>query len=223
MKALLSKDLIYQILDFVLKEYFSERNSAYQEIVTFIEDKLIFFYLYVNSSDPKEDKKISSNPDDEENNDNDSVTISGLIKFNKHLNTLINNKTISIDEEDYRQFKTSLLKVSKFFKTAHKFNDSCKKDFNKLIASLLLFTQVMYLKNSSELNDTLFDLSELFSQTQGKEKLDDKFFIVFTEICLQLNSIGSQSLSEYVMKIFRKASKYLNKGSVDVLVNFIKS
>ncbi len=222
MKGLLTKDITNMILDFILKEYFSVRNSAYQEIVSFIEDKLIFFYLYINSKDstnePTEDKK---NEQGEE--DNESITVKGLIKFNKHLNTLINNKSINIDEEDYKQFKSSLVHVSKFFKTPHAFNSNIKKDFNKLIASLLLFIQVMYLKNPSELNDTLFDLSELFNQTQGKDKLDDKFYIVFTEICLQLNSIGSQSLSEYVMKIFRKASKYLNKGSIDVLVNFIKS
>ena len=81
----------------------------------------------------------------------------------------------------------------------------------------------MYLRNPSDLNDTLFDLSELLNKTLSKEKLDDKFDSVFTEICLQLISLGSHMLSEYILKIFRKVSRYLERDSVDVLVSFIKS
>ena len=44
---------------------------------------------------------------------------------------------------------------------------------------------------------------------------------VFTEICLQLNSYGSQTLIEFIMRTFKKVSPFLGVESLNVLKSYV--
>ena len=217
LKSILPENSQIKMLNFILMEYFSNRNNSFQEVINYLEDKLVLFYWCLNAT-----TQIEKN-DEDDLEKSDRGLIKGILKFNKHLNTLIKTNAISIEEEDYKVFKKSLIDINGKIKEKHTFKNEKKKVFNDAIIKILIIVQVLYLRNPSDLNDTLFDLSELLNKTISKNKLDDKFDTVFTEICLQLISLGSHMLSDYTLKIFRKVSAYLERNSVDVLVSFIKS
>lgn len=223
---------MFFILGFLLKEYFSPKNAPFQEVVNYIEDKIIMIYWSHNSS-PAVSKELrnldmnskpSKNANEEEiQEESDRSFCKGALKFNKHLNSLIKDNTLTIEEEDYGKFKKSLVLVTKELKEKREIKDEAKKVFYGSILRITLIVQVLFLKNSQELDDTLFDLEELLNKATSKAPLDADFHKILTEIYVQLISFASPILTEFTLKLFRRAAKYFNKSSVEVLVDFIKS
>lgn len=220
------------MLDFLLKQYFSPKNAPFQEIVNYIEDKIIMIYWSHNSS-PAVSKELSNldtnskktkiSNDDEVHEESDRSFCKGALKFNKHLNSLIKDNTLTIDEEDYAKFKKSLVLVTKELKEKREIKDEAKKVFYGSILRITLIVQILFLKNAQELDDTLYDLEELLNKTTSKQPLDDDFHKILTEIFVQLISLGNPILTEFTLKLFRRVAKYFNKSSVEVLIDFIKS
>lgn len=104
------------------------------------------------------------------------------------------------------------------------FHNEENKVLNIVLLEVFIIVQILYIKNPSEYNDTLYDLIEMIDISLSKKDVssDQKFSTVFTEICLQLISNGSQSMIDFIIKEFKKVSTYLNEGSINVLVGFLK-
>lgn len=104
------------------------------------------------------------------------------------------------------------------------FHNEENKVLNRVLLEVFIIVQILYIKNPSEYNDTLYDLIEMIDISLSKKDVssDQKFSTVFTEICLQLISNGSQSMIDFIIKEFKKVSAYLNEGSINVLVGFLK-
>lgn len=168
-------------------------------------------------------KLSKTSNEDEVNEESDRSFSKGALKFNKHLNSLIKDSTLSIEEEDYGKFKKSLVFITKELKEKREIKDEAKKAFYGSILRITLLVQVLFLKNSQELDDTLFDLEELLNKTTSKSPLDEDFHKILTEIFVQLISFASPILTEFTLKLFRRVAKYFNKSSVEVLIDFIKS
>jgi hypothetical protein len=151
---------------------------------------------------------------------------------------MIKEKEISVAEEEYSTFKKALKFAQDFLANQNTEKEVHKKAISKILLKTLLISMILYLKNPSEFEDTIYDLKELLNEINSNEngldkkkrkesadkhKLSEKFQSVFTEICIQLNSLGSQTLGEFVLKNFKRASAFLGSTSVDVLKNYIKS
>lgn len=210
------------MLTFFFSQYFSESNNLYQELITYIEDKLIFMYCSMNSSFNKSKNSMNSEEDENEEATSERSFIVGMFKFNTQLKAAIKSKEIIVDDESYKVFFKSLTKVKDTLKVKQTFNSEKKKLFFYASLKLMIVSQFLFLKNK-ELEDTLFDLEELLNKTLSKKALDNEFDKVFTEICLQLVSMNNQTLTDYVLKSFRRIAKYLGKESVEILFEFINS
>lgn len=229
------KDLIF---GYLVKLYLSKNNNSFQEIITYLEDKVIFIYWSLNSNYSITNKKEESSFSEEDSEENDNRLCKGLLKLNKKVFLMIKEKEISIGDEEYSTFKKALKFAQDFTANQNTDKEIQKKTISKILLKTLLITMVLYLKNPSEFEDTIFDLKELLNEINSNEngvekkkrkestdkhKLSEKFQSVFTEICIQLNSLGSQTLGEFVLKNFKRAASFLGSTSVDVLKNYIKS
>lgn len=192
----------------------------------------------MNSNYSITNKKEEASFNEEDSEENDNRLCKGLLKLNKKVFTMIKEKEISIGDEEYSTFKKALKFAQDFTADQNSDKEIQKKAISKILLKTLLITMVLYLKNPSEFEDTIFDLKELLNEINSKEdgvdkkkkkensdkhKLSEKFQSVFTEICIQLNSLGSQTLGEFVLKNFKRAASFLGSTSVDVLKNYIKS
>lgn len=222
----------------MIKLYLSKNNESFQEIITYLEDKIIFIYWSLNSNHSFLNKKEEGSISEEDSEENDSKLCKGILKLNKKVFLMIKEKELSIGEEEYSTFKKTLKFVQDFTANPNTDSDALKKAVSKILLKMLLITMILYLKNPTEFEDTIFDLKELLNELNSSENggekkkrkasvdkhiLSDKFQSVFTEICIQLNSLGSQTLGEFVMKTFKRAASFLGSKSVDVLKNYIKS
>ena len=208
---------------------------------------------YINVNETNKEDNESDNNDVKSSNDNktsERALIKGIFKFNKHLSNRIKEKYLNIiDEGVYKKYKNSLIKVKNIIKDKtfaninntlelnnNNNNEKCRIKNKKVkilfnsILSLLLIAQVIYLKNSLEFEDSLFDFHELinkliiYKEDKNKHtKLDNDFCKILTDLCIQLISLGSHIITEFVLKVFKKCSSYMDKSSVDILIDFIKS
>ena len=159
---------------------------------------------------------------------------------------MIKSKDLSINnpEDDiYDNFKASLKSVENKIKNSQTLNTNdednlskkMKKEFNYAIVKILILVSVLYLKDPDQFEDTIFDLQELLEENDNekkgkkKEKVvsqdsedTNKFQKVFTEICLQLVSLGNQTLSEFILRTFRRVSCFMNNDSINVLMDYLK-
>jgi hypothetical protein len=182
----------------------------------------------------------------ESNLQNEYSLIKGMHKFNKQIFRMIKSKDLSINnpEDDiYDNFKASLKSVENKIKNSQTLNTNdddnlskkMKKEFNYAIVKILILVSVLYLKDPDQFEDTIFDLQELLEENDNekkgkkKEKVvsqdsedSNKFQKVFTEICLQLVSLGNQTLSEFILRTFRRVSCFMNNDSINVLMDYLK-
>ena len=205
LKHLINEDITKMILEHTVKIYLSKNNEPYQEIITYLEDKIVNIFCSSNSKPEEESSNLCKE----------------MTKFNKLIFRLIKSE-IKLDEETYSNFKKTLKYIDDSIKTPKKFENSILKDFNHACMKLINLTLFLYLKNPTEMEDTIFDLIELLKETEkDKSELSSNFHKVFTEICLQLNSLGSQTLADLVMKTFKRVSGYLNINSIEVLKDYL--
>ena len=203
-----------------------------------MEDKVIFIYWSLNSNYSIANKKEEQSLSEEDSEENDNKLCKGILKLNKKVFIMIKEKEISVAEEEYSTFKKALKFAQDFLANQNTEKEVHKKAISKILLKTLLISMILYLKNPSEFEDTIYDLKELLNEINSNEngldkkkrkesadkhKLSEKFQSVFTEICIQLNSLGSQTLGEFVLKNFKRASAFLGSTSVDVLKNYIKS
>lgn len=217
----------------------SNKIDPYQEIITYLEDKLVFLYLSLNTNYNFANKKEEQSISEEDSIENEKSLTKGMHKLNKKIFRLMKEKVLTVEDEDYSTFKKTVKLIEEKLKTPHQKDVSASiKEFRHAVLKLLLITQVLYLRSPGELEDTLFDLTELLNETEtgvsgengkknGKEsksiRVSDKFHSIFTEICLQLNTLGSQTLIEFVMRTFKRVSAYLNAESIKALVEYVKN
>ena len=160
-------------------------------------------------------------------------------KFNAVLKKMIKNNEIQIDDETNNKFRTYYDTISNSLLTKYDSGEKKNKVMYYAILKIMIITLLLFVKNPSEFEDTLFDLSNLLeklndmnknSKVNGsnkkssnkKEKKNDPMFDnVFTEICLQLNSYGSQTIVDFVMRTFKKVSTFLGLDSLNVLKNYV--
>ena len=167
-------------------------------------------------------------------------------KMNKNLLRLLKEKEITLnnegqEEEIYSNFKKNLKCIDDEIKTPNTTTKSKNKDILYSLMKILSISTILYLKNPTEFEETLFDLRALIKNLTGIDdegeaakkrkssqisEIDSeslvKFQEIFTDICLQLSSLGNQTLYEFVFKSFKKVSKYLSSNSIQILVDFIK-
>lgn len=142
------------------------------------------------------------------------------------LHSLFKSKKIQIQEDDYNSFNKVLVKVKKILKEYVTKSDR-SGELSLTVLKILLMTLLIYPRNTRDLDDVVFDLLELLKETtsgeEKKRKDGNNFDKVFTDVCLTLNSIGNGMLTEYVMKNFKNVSKYMGKGSIEVIADFLRS
>lgn len=250
---MINEEITKCILEYLLKEYLSKNIDPFIDIVSYLEDKLIFLYLNNFSKKHSELKKIEKNnkkrkssgsltEEDNEDEKASSFTIcKGMHKFNSILKKMIKNNEIAIDEEIYEKFKSYFDKINNSLQNKYDSGDKKEKIMFYSILKIIILTLVLFLKNPKEFEDTLFDLSNLLdklanlssnkqngSNKKNSNKKDKKqdnndpmFEQVFTEICLQLNSYGSQTLIEFIMRTFKKVSPFLGLESLNVLKSYV--
>ena len=159
-------------------------------------------------------------------------------KFNAILKKMIKNNEIQIDEETNSKFRTYYDTISNSLLTKYDSGEKKNKVMYYAILKIMIITLLLFVKNPTEFEDTLFDLSNLLEKlndlnknskingsnkksSNKKEKKNDPMFDnVFTEICLQLNSYGSQTIVDFVMRTFKKVSTFLGLDSLNVLKNY---
>ncbi len=69
--------------------YFTNRNNAFQEVINYLENKLVLFYWCLNATTHT---RMDKDNDEEELEKSGRGLMKGILKFNKHLNTLIKIK-----------------------------------------------------------------------------------------------------------------------------------
>lgn len=196
----------------------------------------------INQKNSKNRKLSNSINEDDNENDGEKtscfVICKGMHKFNAILKKMIKNNEIQIDEETNSKFRTYYDTISNSLLTKYDSGEKKNKVMYYAILKIMIITLLLFVKNPTEFEDTLFDLSNLLeklndlnknSKVNGsnkkssnkKEKKNDPMFDnVFTEICLQLNSYGSQTIVDFVMRTFKKVSTFLGLDSLNVLKNY---
>lgn len=209
-------------------------------------------YLFINlfskkyndddeNETPKKKMSVNSinSVNGEQDNENLRNTARTLLKSNKQVFRLLKNKEIHVNDEVYSSFRDALKTYDTRIKTILNTKSIFLKEIIYSVLKLLGFTMVLYLKNPQDLGDTIYDLQELLQKlesTENKQRkksissstskdciVDNEIYEVLTEICLQLISLGNQSLMENVMKIFKRISKYLGKESIDILKEYLEN
>ncbi|MCQ2816784.1 MAG: hypothetical protein MJ252_05910, partial [archaeon] len=206
------------------------------------KDKIIDFFLinFYNSS-PYEDLEFDNIIGDRtmliilslikpnyENGEIKPLKLSKSIQILKELhgkiqNLIKNKKIIDVEEneeeemEEDEEIKELKKKYNKYFKilTANEKEEEKVSLKEKLIIQLGLVLLVLYLKNPELYQQEMDEIIE--AKNLGKE-----WSAIFVQVSLGMINKGYSIVGDFVMNVFKKISKSIEKDGVEVILDFLK-
>ena len=208
---IINKDIKNQIIEFFLKNYYSDLFEIDISFSYSIEEMTLNLILGLIKPKIVDNKPVAIKS---------SKAINILMGVHKNIQNLIKEKKILYneeDEEENEEYYTELINnYKKKYKKLTK-EDNLKTTKSRIIVKFGLIILFLYLKHPDDFGDDVEDLIGIIEHDFDKEWMK-----VFTALCLNLLHKGSSLINDVVMNEYKKMSSFIGKDGFDVIVEYLK-
>ena len=217
---IITDEIKEKIIEYFILLYYNTDNSSLDITFTnFVEQQFMnLIYLLikpqmrkVNKKEEKDESKSLSN----EENKSDSSKI--MYEIHKKIVKMIENKEINreyladFDMEFYIHQLNIFTDTNINIKIKNKLSG-----MQKVINKIGLYLLFLYIKNASEFEGDITDLSEIL-----QHNFDSKWNQVFISIILNLLNKGVNFLNVFLLKEYKKACPFLGKEALKTIIEFL--